>query len=87
MPPTGSAQGLQHCLFSHVNAVLMASSESRPHFVSASGIHVQAIVTNPHCCTPYVQGLLAGRNDYELLKQGGLRDINRHSYRLGSMRC
>lgn len=30
---------------------------------------------------PVVQGLLAGRNDYQLLKQGSIRDINRHSYR------
>lgn len=29
----------------------------------------------------WLQGLLAGRNDYELLRHGGIRDINRHSYR------
>lgn len=30
---------------------------------------------------PVIQGLLAGRNDYQLLKHGGIRDINRHTYR------
>lgn len=31
---------------------------------------------------PVLQGLLAGRDDFELMKKGSIRDINRHYYSL-----
>lgn len=84
LTPALVAAPILHCVAHSTNT---SWRDNRPCLVFAAiwSMYLHQPPTTQHKCvtilSSHFQGLLAGRNDYELLQHGSIRDINRHYFR------